>query len=62
MGLAFHCHGELKLANGRNGRERDTKRRMKLFPQALAHLQALKMRFPAPPTAKDHFPSGIQKK
>jgi len=38
MGLVFHCHEELKLANERNGRERDTKRKMKLFPQALALL------------------------
>jgi len=22
MGLALHCHGELKFTNGRNGRER----------------------------------------
>jgi len=41
MGLALHCHGELKVANGRNGRERDTKRKKESFPQALAHLQAL---------------------
>jgi len=49
MGLALHCHGELKLANGINGRERDTKRKMKLFPQALALLQALQNVFFVPP-------------
>ena len=43
MGLALHCHGELKLKNGRKGRERDTRRKMELFPQALALLQALQM-------------------
>jgi len=43
MGLALHCHRELKLKNGRDGRERDTKRKMELFPQALALLQALQM-------------------
>ena len=45
MGLALHCHGELKLTNGRNRRERDTKRMMELFLQALAHLQALQNEF-----------------
>jgi len=43
MGLALHCHGELKLKNGRDGRERDTRRKMELFPRALALLQALQM-------------------
>jgi len=43
MGLALHCHGELKLKNGRKGRERDTRRKMELFPRALALLQALQM-------------------
>jgi len=49
MGLALHCHGELKLKNGRDGRERDTKRKMELFPQALALLQALQNVFFVPP-------------
>jgi len=31
MGLALHYLGELKLANGRNGRERDTKRKKEPF-------------------------------
>jgi len=38
MDLALHCQGELKLANERDRRERDTKRKMELFPQALALL------------------------
>jgi len=45
MGLALHFHGELKLANGRNGRERDTRRKKESFPQALTHLQALQNEF-----------------
>ena len=55
-GLALHCHGELKLANERNGRERDTKRKMELFPQALALLQALQMCFRASKMPKNLFP------
>jgi len=56
MGLALHCHGELKLASGRNGRERDTKRKMELFPQALALLQALQNVFFVPPNCQRLFP------
>jgi len=56
MGLALHCHGELKLKNGRDGRERDTKRKMELFPQALALLQALQMCSSCLQNAKDEFP------
>jgi len=56
MGLALHCHGELKLANERDGRERDTKRKMELFPQALALLQALQMCSSCLQNAKDPFP------
>jgi len=41
MDLALHCHGELKLTNGRNERERDIKRNKELFPQALTHLQKM---------------------
>jgi len=62
MGLALHCHGELKLKNGRDGRERDTKRKMELFPQALALLQALQMCSSCLQNAKDQFPSRKQKK
>jgi len=57
MGLALHCHGELKLKNGRDGRERDTKRKMELFPQALALLQALQMCSSCLQNAKDPIPS-----
>jgi len=56
MGLALHCLGELKLKNGRKGRERDTKRKMELFPQALALLQALQMCSSCLQNAKDLFP------
>jgi len=56
MGLALHCHGELKLKNGRDERERDTKRKMELFPQALALLQALQMCSSCLQNAKDPFP------
>jgi len=56
MGLALHCHGELKLKNGRNGRERNTKRKMELFPQALALLKALQMGSSCLQNAKDPFP------
>jgi len=56
MGLALHCHGELKLANERDGRERDTKRKMELFPQALALLQALKICSSCLQNVKDQFP------
>jgi len=62
MGLALHCHGELKLKNGRDGREKDTKRKMELFPQALALLQALQMCSSCLQNAKDEFPSRKQKK
>ena len=62
MGLALHCHGELKLKNGRDERERDTKRKMELFPQALALLQALQMCSSCLQNAKDTFPSRKQKK
>jgi len=55
MGLALPCHGELKLANKRDGRERDTKRKMELFPQALTLLQALQMRSSCLQNAKDAF-------
>jgi len=55
MGLALHCHGELKLANERDGRERDTKRKMELFPQALTLLQALQMCSSCLQNAKDPF-------
>ena len=57
MGLALHYHGELKLKNGRDGRERDTKRKMELFPQALALLQALQMCSSCLQNAKDEIPS-----
>ena len=57
MGLALHCHGELKLKNGRKGRERDTRRKMELFPRALALLQALQMCSSCLQNAKDHIPS-----
>ena len=56
MGLALHCHGELKLPNERDGRERDTKRKMELFPQALALLQALQICSLCLQNAKDLFP------
>jgi len=56
MGLALHCHGELKHANERDGREIDTKRKMELFPQALALLQALQMCSSCLQNAKDEFP------
>ena len=59
MGLALHCHGELKLKNGRNGRERNTKRKMEPFPQALAHLQALQNVFFVPPYCQRWFPLEI---
>jgi len=62
MGLALHCHGELKLKNGRDGRERDTKRKMELFPQALALLQALQMCSSCLQNAKDLFPSAKTEK
>jgi len=58
MGLALHCHGKLKLKNGRDGRdgrERDTKRKMEFFPQALALLQALQMCSSCLQNAKDAF-------
>jgi len=55
MGLALHCHGELKLKNGRKGRERDTKRKMELFPQALTLLKALQMCSSCLQNAKDPF-------
>jgi len=56
MGLALHCHGELKLKNGRKGRERDTKRKMELFPRALTLFQALQMCSSCLQNAKDPFP------
>jgi len=56
MGLTLHCHGELKLTNGRNGRERDIKRKMELFPQALTLLQALQMCSSCLQNAKETFP------
>jgi len=56
MGLALHCHGALKLKNGRDGRERDTKRKMELFPQALALLQALQKCSSCLQNAKDPLP------
>jgi len=56
MGLALHCHRELKLANGRNGRERDIKRKMELFPYALTLLQALQNVFFVPPNCQRSFP------
>ena len=39
-----------------NGRERDTKRKMKLFPQALALLQALKIALLELQNVQDLFP------
>ena len=56
MGLALHCHGELKLKNGRKGRERDTRRKMELFPRALALLQDLQMCSSCLKNTKDSFP------
>ena len=56
MGLALHCHGELKLANGRNGRERDTRRKKESFPQVLAHLQALQNEFARTSHCQRSFP------
>ena len=44
------------LQNERDGRERDTKRKMELFPQALALLQALQMCSSCLQNAKDSFP------
>jgi len=44
------------LQNERDGRERDTKRKMELFPQALALLQALQMCSSCLQNAKDLFP------
>jgi len=41
MSLALHCHGELKLTKWKMEEGGDTKRKMELFPQALADLQAL---------------------
>jgi len=41
MGLALHCHEELKLTKMEMKERGDTKRKMELFPQALADLQAL---------------------
>jgi len=57
MGLALHCHGELKLTNGIMEEKWDTKWKKKLFPQALAHFQALQNEFLAPPMSKDDSPS-----
>jgi len=56
LGLALHCHGEIKLTDGRNGRERDTKRKMELFPHALALLQALQNVFFVPPHNQRSIP------
>jgi len=55
-GLAFHFHGELKLKNGRNGRERDTRRKKESFPQALTHLQALQNEFARASHCQRSFP------
>jgi len=44
------------LQNGKNGRERDTKRKMELFPQALALLQALQIALLELQTVQDVFP------
>jgi len=41
MGLALHCHGVLKLTNGRMEEKGATKKKKDLFPQALADLKAL---------------------
>ena len=45
------------LKNGRDGRERDTKRKMELFPQALALLQALQIALLELQNVQDEFPS-----
>ena len=46
----------------KNGRERDTKRKMELFPQALALLQALLIALLELQNIPDPFPSRKQKK
>ena len=45
MGLALHCHGDLKLRNRRMEEKGDTKRKKESFPQALPDLQALQNEF-----------------
>jgi len=57
MGLALHCHGELRLTNGKMKEKGDTKREKELFRQALIDLQALQNMFFVPPTSKDAFSS-----
>jgi len=56
MGFALHCHGKLKLANGRNERQRDIKRKNELLPQALTHLQALQNEFARASYCQRWFP------
>jgi len=56
MGLALHCHGELKLTKMEMEEGGDTKRKMKLFPQALADLQALQDMLFELQSVQDPFP------
>ena len=56
IGLALHCHGELKLTKMEMEEGGDTKRKMKLFPQALADLQALQDMLFELQSVQDPFP------
>jgi len=56
MGLALHCHGELKLTKWKMEEGGDTKRKMELFPQALADLQALQDVLFELQSVQDRFP------
>jgi len=63
MRLALHCHGEIKLTNGRNGREGRYKEEDGVVPTSPnTPPSSPKICSSCLHTAKDGFPSRIQKK